>query len=88
MNLFTEAWKRLNSDTPHFFRKIKRVGAGLSATGGTLVAPSVVPQVHMPDILIKIGGYLIVAGVVAAGVAKFACDDPPVPPAPKDNTPK
>jgi hypothetical protein len=87
-NFLNEAWNRLNSNTPVFFRKIKKIGVGLGASGGSLVAPTAIPAVHMPDILVKMGGYLIVAGVVMGGVAKMACEDPDSLPTKTDSSPK
>jgi hypothetical protein len=71
-----EAYDRLNSKTPTFFKKIGRIGVSLAATGGALIAPEVVGA-NMPEMVTKIGAHLLTAGAIMKGVAHFACTDPP-----------
>lgn len=75
-SFFSQAAARFNANTPLFFKKITKIGVGFGATGTALVAPSASPHIHMPAILVTIGGYLIVAGIVAGAVAKLTCSDP------------
>lgn len=80
-NFLKQASARWSATSPVFFKKIKTFGAGLAATGTSLAAGggALPPTVHFPPMLITIGGYMIVAGLVSAAVAKLTCDDPPSP---------
>lgn len=76
-SFWSQAWERLNSSTPIFFKKIIKAGVSLGGVGGGLIAPGLAPSIHWPAQLTTIGSYLLIIGAVAAAVAKFACDDPP-----------
>lgn len=56
-----EAGRRISADTPVFFKKLGKVGAGLAATGTALVTPEFTGA-HMPDSVIHIGVGLIAFG--------------------------
>jgi hypothetical protein len=71
-----EAYDRLNSQTPVFFKKIGRLGVSLAATGAAFIAPEVTGA-HIPEMVTKIGAHLLTAGAIMKGVAHFACTDPP-----------
>ncbi len=59
---------RVKSPTPSFFKKIRNAGLAIAAIGTTiLTAP-----VALPAIVIKIAGYLAVAGTVASGISQTA----------------
>lgn len=72
MSFFSEAWNRINASTPTFFKKVGRVGIGLSATGGSLLLPNLMPQVHIPAGMITAGSHLLIVGAVMKAVASFA----------------
>ena len=58
--------QRAKEPTPKFFRKLRNIGLTLAAIGATiLTAP-----VTLPAIVVKIGGYLAVAGSVMGGVSQ------------------
>jgi hypothetical protein len=60
--------ERVRSKTPSFFKKIRNIGIAVAAIGTTiLTAP-----VALPAVVIKIAGYLAVAGTVAGGVSQTA----------------
>ncbi|MBL0233830.1 MAG: hypothetical protein IPQ08_09210 [Chitinophagaceae bacterium] len=59
---------RLNRPTPRFFQKIRNVAVAAAAVGAAILAA----PVGMPAILLKIAGYLTVAGSVAGGVSQAA----------------
>ena len=58
--------QRAQEPTPKFFRKLRNIGLTIAAIGATiLTAP-----VALPAIVVKIGGYLAVAGSVMSGVSQ------------------
>ena len=59
---------RIQAPTPTFFKKLQKWGIIIAALGGSLLAA---PQA-MPAILIKIAGYLAVAGAVTTAVSQAA----------------
>jgi hypothetical protein len=60
--------ERVRSKTPSFFKKIRNIGLAVAAIGTTiLTAP-----VTLPAVVIKIAGYLAVAGTVAGGISQTA----------------
>lgn len=61
---------RMQKPTPGFFQKIRNVGITLAAVSGALLAS----PVALPTVLIKIAGYLGVAGVVATTVSQAAVE--------------
>lgn len=58
--------KRAKKPTPKFFKKVRNIGLSIAAIGATIVAA----PVALPAILVKIGGYLAVAGSVMSGVSQ------------------
>ena len=58
--------QRAKDPTPKFFRKLRNIGLALAAIGATIVTA----PVALPAIVIKIGGYLAVAGSVMGGVSQ------------------
>ena len=59
---------RMRRQTPTFFKKIRNIGLMLGAIGASIIAA----PVALPVILVKIAGYLVVAGAVASGVSQTA----------------
>ena len=57
--------ERLTAATPPFFSKLRNIGLLLTAISGALMG---VPAI--PAIVIKIAGYLAVAGTVMSGVSQ------------------
>jgi hypothetical protein len=62
--------ERVNSPTPKFFKKVRNIGLILAALGGSILAS----PVSLPAIVIKIAGYLAVAGTVAGTVSQTAVE--------------
>jgi hypothetical protein len=60
--------ERIESPTPKFFKKIRNVGLALAAVSATLLAS----PVALPLVVLKIAGYLAVAGSVASAVSQTA----------------
>ena len=60
--------QRMQRPTPKFFQKIRNVGLSLAAVGASLLAA----PVSLPAVLLKIAGYLTVAGSVAGTVSQAA----------------
>jgi hypothetical protein len=75
-DFFKEAYARLNSQTPSFFKKIGTIGASFAGTGGALLV-SEVAGAHIPEAVTKIGAHMLTAGAIMKAVAHFACTDPP-----------
>jgi hypothetical protein len=62
---------RFKSPTPGFFKKIRNIGLAVAAIGGTLLTA----PVALPAILVKIAGYLTVAGGVASAISQATGND-------------
>lgn len=73
---------RLTTETPKFFKKIlvfciSLTGIGLAILGfDNFHIPQTDIVIHLPEILVKISGYMIAAGTIAGAVAKSATTDP------------
>ena len=63
-----EVVNRMKRPTPPFFKKIRNIGLILAAISGSLVAA----PVALPALVVKIAGYLAVAGTVAGTVSQAA----------------
>ena len=66
-----EIIKRLKSETPTFFKKLRNIGITLGTIGGVIVAA----PVALPAVIITIGGYMIVGGSVIASVSQLTKKD-------------
>jgi hypothetical protein len=60
--------KRMNKPTPKFFRKLRGVGLTMAAVSAAILAS----PVSLPLVIIKVAGYLAVAGSVAGTVSQAA----------------
>ena len=58
--------RRLKEPTPKFFKKIRNIGLALAAVSTALLAS----PIALPLVVIKIAGYLAVAGGVASAVSQ------------------
>ncbi len=71
-----EFFERLRMPSPAFFVKLQRFGLLLSGVSALLLGlDSQFPAAKLPDVFEKIGGYLAIAGVIIAGVAKLTVSD-------------
>ena len=62
----TSVMQRAQKPTPRFFKKLRNIGLTIAAISATiLTAP-----VALPAIVIKVAGYLAVAGSVMGGVSQ------------------
>ncbi|PSL42386.1 hypothetical protein CLV51_11324 [Chitinophaga niastensis] len=61
--------QRLSASTPPFFSKVRNIGLILTAISGALMG---IPAI--PAIIIKVAGYLAVAGTVMSGVSQAAVE--------------
>jgi hypothetical protein len=59
--------ERAVSPTPTFFQKLRNIGLVLAAISAAIVSA----PVAIPAIIIKIAGYLAVAGTVLSGVSQI-----------------
>ena len=62
---------RMRRKTPTFFKKLRTVGLAITALGAALLAG----PAALPVILVKIAGYLAVAGGVVTAVSQSAVKD-------------
>ena len=62
--------ERVKSPTPKFFKKVRNIGLGIAAIGGTILAA----PVTLPAIVLQIAGYLTVAGGVAGTISQTAVE--------------
>ncbi|MBT2558127.1 hypothetical protein J7E24_10055 [Hymenobacter sp. ISL-91] len=70
MNQKLSVLDRVTLPTPRFFRKVRTIGAALAAVGGIIATA----PVALPAALVTLGGYLLLAGSVAAAVSSAAVD--------------
>ncbi len=62
----SEIAKRVQSPTPKFFKKLRNIGLAVATIATTLIAA----PVALPAVVIKIAGYLAVAGGIAGAVSQ------------------
>ena len=60
--------KRVKSPTPKFFKRLRNIGLAVAAIGTTLISA----PVALPTLIVKIAGYLAVAGGVAGTISQTA----------------
>jgi hypothetical protein len=60
--------KRMKRKTPKFFQKVRNAGLAIGAAGITLLTA----PVALPAVVIKIAGYLAVAGAITSAVSQAA----------------
>lgn len=58
--------RRMQQPTPPFFRKVRSIGLAVAAVGASLLAA----PVALPLVLVKVAGYLTVAGGVITAVSQ------------------
>jgi len=81
-------WKRLQGETPKFFKRIFALSVSLAAGAGALLtAPSLISGFELPDKVTTICQWLCAAGIAAAAVSKTTVTTPAPPEykAPKDD---
>jgi hypothetical protein len=59
---------RVMAPTPRFFRLIRTIGVVIGLVGASILASPVV----LPVAVVTVGGYLVLAGSIATGVAQTA----------------
>ena len=62
--------QRVKSPTPKFFKKVRNIGLVLATVASTIVAA----PIALPAVLLKIAGYLAVAGGIAGAVSQTAVE--------------
>ena len=60
--------ERLTSPTPTFFKKLRNIGLALTAVSAVVVGS----PVTLPIIIVKVAGYLAVAGGIVGAVSQTA----------------
>lgn len=63
--------QRLQSPTPSFFKKVRKIGLILTAISGAVLAGSAA----LPAVLVSIAAYLGIAGSVASAVSQAATEE-------------
>lgn len=64
--------QRVQSPTPKFFKTLRNGGLILASLGAAIFAA----PVALPAVLLKIAGYLVVAGSVTGAVSQVTTGDP------------
>ena len=64
-------FQRLTAATPSFFKKLRTISLSLAAASAAILAA----PVALPAIVIKIAGYLAVAGSVATAVSQATVEN-------------
>lgn len=73
-----QLFERIKAQTPGWFKSVIRLSIVLAAAGGALLTVnSTVPGFKLPADIEKLAQWMVVAGVVAAAVAKTAKEDKP-----------
>lgn len=62
--------ERFRSPTPDFFKKLRNLGLTLTAISAAVVGS----PVALPVVLVKVAGYLAVAGGIAGAVSQTAVE--------------
>lgn len=60
--------KRMKRRTPKFFKKVRNAGLAIGAIGVTLLTA----PVALPAVIMKVAGYLAMAGAVTSAVSQTA----------------
>ncbi len=60
--------ERMQSPTPSFFKTIRNIGAVLAAASASVISAGAI----LPAIVVKVAGYLAVAGTIAGTVSQAA----------------
>ena len=62
--------ERATEPTPKFFKKLRLIGLAIAAIGATIIAA----PVALPAVVVKVAGYLAVAGSVMTGVSQVTVE--------------
>jgi hypothetical protein len=62
--------ERAKEPTPKFFKKLRLIGLAIAAIGATIIAA----PVALPAVVVKVAGYLAVAGSVMTGVSQVTVE--------------
>lgn len=65
--------ERMSAPTPKFFKTLRNISMLLTALGATLIAS----PVALPAVIIKIAGYIAVAGAVGTTVSQAVTIEEP-----------
>jgi len=76
--VITELKCRLKSQTPVWFKMIRRAAVKVTSTCIALLGASlIIPGFALPEIITRVCTYIIVAGITAGLVSTTACQTPP-----------
>jgi ABC-type xylose transport system permease subunit len=64
--------QRLKAPTPKFFKRVRNIGLVLAAVGGSLLTA----PIALPVVIVKLAGYLAVAGGVATAISQATTEEP------------
>lgn len=65
-----QIFQRVNAPTPKFFKKLRNIGIAVAAIAGTIITA----PIALPAVVIKVAGYLVVAGGVLGGASQTAVE--------------
>lgn len=66
-----EVVKRWKSETPSFWKKVQKIGLIAGGIGAVIIAS----PIALPAIVASVGGYLALAGSVAATLSQLTVED-------------
>ena len=65
-----QIFQRVNAPTPKFFKTLRNIGIAVAAIAGTIITA----PIALPAVVIKVAGYLVVAGGVLGGASQTAVE--------------
>ena len=72
----TEIYKRLEKDTPEWFKKVRKKGLKVTAVATALMAANgTIPTFHLPNVIYTLCQWAIISGITAAIVSQTATND-------------
>ena len=60
--------ERMQAQTPSFFKTLRNIGVVLAAVSASIVSAGAI----LPAVVVKVAGYLAVAGAIAGAVSQAA----------------
>lgn len=74
--MFNELSKRWKAESPVFFQKIKKLCITLGGSAAAVLATASVPNIVVPEMVVKIASYVLIASAAAGITAKTTVNNP------------
>lgn len=72
---FTELKTRWKSETPDFFKKLRTAAIKLGGSAGAILVAASIPNIIVPQIIIKTASYILIACATLGITAQMAKND-------------